>query len=303
MFHIINKLLYSIGDIFGKQVHSPKLIMTLLVKNEERLLEHNLMFHKAMGVDAFIITDNNSTDSTPDIIQKYVDKGWIIESIKEPGQNYRQKLWVDRMIWRAKCRHAADWVINADADEMWYSPSGSLKAEMLGRANVLKCMVVNVYPQEGSEFWKWTEAVKPIGDTTKYDLSPYHIFKKYTYKVAHSVRGYLKISMGNHKVMMLPKRQIDSSITVFHYNILSREQFIAKMKNGGKQMEQNPKKSVARHWRYFYELYKEGRIEAEYDRVVGTPWQAEFIERGYIYQDSCVAEVFARIYAGVDVVG
>ena len=60
-----------------------QLIMTLLVKNEESMLEENLLFHKAMGVDSFIITDNNSTDSTPEIIRKYKQKGWIKEVIEE----------------------------------------------------------------------------------------------------------------------------------------------------------------------------------------------------------------------------
>ena len=53
--------------------------MTLLVKTKKGMLEENLQFHKAMGVDGFIITDNNSTDSTPDIIRKYKQKGWIKE--------------------------------------------------------------------------------------------------------------------------------------------------------------------------------------------------------------------------------
>ena len=66
------------------------------------MLEENLQFHKAMGVDGFIITDNNSTDSTPDIIRKYKQKGWIKEVIEEKATNYEQKDWVDRMIWKAK---------------------------------------------------------------------------------------------------------------------------------------------------------------------------------------------------------
>ena len=70
---------------------SPKLIMTLLVKNEEDMLEKNLQFHKAMGVDGFIITDNNSTDCTLNIIRKYQEKGWILEYIEETGTNYQQK--------------------------------------------------------------------------------------------------------------------------------------------------------------------------------------------------------------------
>ena len=78
-----NLLLSKIGHVISefplafKQTKEVKLFMTLLVKNEEGMLEENLQFHKAMGVDGFIITDNNSTDSTPDIIRKYKQKGWI----------------------------------------------------------------------------------------------------------------------------------------------------------------------------------------------------------------------------------
>ena len=34
------------------------------------------------------------------------------------------------MIWKAKTIYKADWIINADADELWYSPSGNLKTDL-----------------------------------------------------------------------------------------------------------------------------------------------------------------------------
>ena len=77
----------------------------------------------------FIVTDNNSTDHTPDILRKYKELGWIKEIIQEPATDYRQKKWVDRMVWCAKTVFHADWVINADADEFWYAPSGNLKVD------------------------------------------------------------------------------------------------------------------------------------------------------------------------------
>ena len=72
---------------------SPKLIMTLLVKNEEDMLEKNLQFHKAMGVDGFIITDNNSTDCNLDIIRKYQEKGWILEYIEETDTEVEKRFY------------------------------------------------------------------------------------------------------------------------------------------------------------------------------------------------------------------
>lgn len=56
-----NLLLSKIGHVISefplafKQTKEVKLFMTLLVKNEEGMLEENLQFHKAMGVDGFII--------------------------------------------------------------------------------------------------------------------------------------------------------------------------------------------------------------------------------------------------------
>ena len=83
-----------------------------------------------MGVDGFIVTDNNSTDETANILRKYYKKGWIKEIINEPGNNYNQKKWVDRMIKIAKNKYHTDWIINADADELWYTPLGNLKKEL-----------------------------------------------------------------------------------------------------------------------------------------------------------------------------
>ncbi len=300
MLYMAKKALTAVVDSLRrrKKEGAPKLIMTLLVKNEALRLEHNLLFHKAMGVDEFIITDNNSTDSTPRIIQKYVDKGWVVESIKEPGSGHRQKVWVDRMIWSAKNNHSADWVINADADEMWYSPSKDLKSEMSEGDNILKCRVVNVYPEEGFDFWEWDEVVHPIPmpERSRFNLSPFHIFKGYTYKVAHETRGYIKISEGNHKVLMLPSRKRGSEITIYHYNILSQNQFVKKMREGGEQIKLNPHKSVATHWRYFYKLYEEGRLEEEYERVIGRQDIDDLRKDGYIYRDNHVAEIFKEIF-------
>ena len=212
-----------------------QLIMTLLVKNEENMLEENLLFHKAMGVDSFIITDNNSTDSTPEIIRKYKQKGWIKEVIEEKATDYEQKEWVDRMIWKAKTIYKADWIINADADELWYSPSGNLKTDLSAtHANVLNCEMRSVYPEENRPFWQWDKVVRPVSEPERYDLSTYSIFERQNKKVIHRSAGYLQISMGNHKVTMLPQLSTDSGIRIYHYNIRGKQQFLEKMINGGR---------------------------------------------------------------------
>ena len=39
-----------------------RLVMTLKVRDEEDVIEDNLRFHGAMGVDFFIVMDNGSVD-------------------------------------------------------------------------------------------------------------------------------------------------------------------------------------------------------------------------------------------------
>lgn len=130
-----------------------KLVMTLLVKNEEDIIEENIIFHKSMGVDSFIVTDNNSTDKTKEILSKYKDKGWIKEIIEEKGEDISQQEWVDRMIKLAADKYKADWIINADADEFWYSKSGNLKKYIKNsNSNVIKCNIYNMLPTEVGNF-------------------------------------------------------------------------------------------------------------------------------------------------------
>ncbi len=294
----MNKILSAICSLpaFFHQTPQPKLIMTLLVKNEEELLPFNLEFHRSMGVDGFIITDNNSTDSTPKIIEEYKRRGWVLEVIEEHATDYNQKAWVDRMICLAREKYGADWVINADADEFWYSPKGSLKTELSQtRANVLRCNVCNVYPEQDHPWTEWDKTVRAVPADAAFGLSPYSIFTHQTHKVMHRTAGYLQISMGNHKVKMLPRHTSASSIIVYHYNIRDKAHFLAKMINGGKQLEQRKSKHGGRHWRYFYDLYKQGSLEEEYARVVGSNIQEELTRKGYIVQDNPLPECFKRI--------
>jgi len=296
--YFLKKIAFSILESFKtfRRTPSPYLMMTLLVKNEEGMLEENLQFHKSMGVDGFIITDNNSTDGTMDIIRKYQEKGWIKKVIIEKATNYEQKVWVDRMIWISKTTHHADWVINADADELWYAPSGNLKEELSNTdSNTLNCELRSVYPEENKPFWQWDKVVKTIINQEDYNLSRYSIFERQNPKVIHRTSGYLQISMGNHKVTMFPQRTTSCNVRVYHYNIRGRQQFLEKMINGGKQLEQRKNRHGGRHWRYFYQLHKEGKLETEYDRVIGTTQYEELIKKGFIFTDKTIPDIFQKL--------
>ncbi len=152
-----------------------------------------------------------------------------------------------------------------------------------------------MYPEEDKPFWQWSKAVRPVTDLEAYDLSLYSLFERQNRKVIHRTNGYLQISMGNHKVRMLPQYAKSSAIRVYHYNVRGRRQFMDKMVNGGVQLEEHKGRHGGRHWRYFYRLYKEGLLEEEYDRVIGKPHFEELCKCGYIYADETIRDVFNSI--------
>jgi hypothetical protein len=112
---------------------SVRLVMALKVRDEGDVLEANLRYHHALGVDRFIVTDNGSTDATPEILARYREAG-LAQVLEAPGTDYREAGagWLTRMARLAATEHAADWVIHTDADEFWLPVEGSLK-DVLGQ--------------------------------------------------------------------------------------------------------------------------------------------------------------------------
>ncbi len=288
----LRKIASCIAELprFMSRIGNPRIIMTLLVKDEEDIIAANLEFHHMMGVDGFVVTDNNSTDKTPEILEEYRRRGWILEIIRETATGYEQKRWVDRMIWIAKTTCHADWIINADADEFWFPASGSLKHEAAAtRANVIACNLTSVYPADGEQWYEWSQAVRQP-EIMPRNVPPLHrhsIFSKVDQpKVMHRADGYLQIHMGNHKVSMLPCcRKRSQDITIYHYNYRDRDRFIRKMLNGSRELLSHKGKHGGRHWRYFGELLRHESPEEVYSGVIEREQFPTLKGLGYLHEN------------------
>jgi hypothetical protein len=100
-----------------------RIVMTLLVRDEADVIEHNLRYHFTRGVDFVVATDHRSTDGTTEILREFEREGRL-RLIRETGTGLHQSEWVTRMARLAATKHGADWVVNCDADEFWWPRSG-----------------------------------------------------------------------------------------------------------------------------------------------------------------------------------
>ena len=111
-----------------------RLAMTLLVRNEVDIIEDNIRFHAAQGVDCFAVMDNGSTDGTREVLEKLKTE-FDLDVIDQPAQNYQQALWMTQLAEYARTTLKADLVISNDADEFWLAQEGTC-IKQIGRAHV-----------------------------------------------------------------------------------------------------------------------------------------------------------------------
>jgi hypothetical protein len=243
-----------------------KLILTLLVRDEEDILRENILFHLNHGVDFIIATDNKSVDGTKDILKAYEQRG-VLKYIFEPGDDYSQWKWVTRMARMAATNYQADWVINADADEFWYPSDGSLKdalAEIpddVGAVSVDRNNFATV-ERKHSEFYKdmiyrETKSFNSLGEPLPA-------------KVCHRALPDAVVEQGNHHISQPTGLQKISTpkIKILHFPLRSFTQFENKIKLGGASLERNNELDfiINNTWRKLYEDYKNGGLSSYYKR-------------------------------------
>jgi len=252
-----------------------QLVMTLLVRDEEDVLSGNIDFHRAQGVNFFIITDNKSEDSTPDIIRAYEQQG-IAKYIYEGDDNYNQSAWVTRMARLAATDYGADWVINNDADEFWWPRDGNLHSTFAGLAKETTHLVahrhdfVALNDNPSTAFYHYMVFRKRVSLNT--------IGKPLPPKVAHRAHPQVDVAQGNHWAE-LPGEPgvINDLVDIFHFPLRSYAQFTNKIIKGGQAYERNTthNANVGSTWRTLYEEYKRNGLVDFYRKQSCSAEQVE----------------------------
>ena len=246
-----------------------KLVMTILVRDEDDILAANLDFHLSRGVDFIVATDNLSVDGTADILKSYEKMG-VLKYIHQDRDDYSQHAWVTHMARMAASEFRADWVINNDADEFWWPEQGDLKrvfSEVPGHLEAVSAERTNFVPRsmECADFFADAMTLRETRSTN--DLG-----KPLPSKTAHRGFADIEVQQGNHWVFRMGERVKTGSvpISILHFPRRSYERFANKIAKGGAAYERNTTlaPSAGAPWRYLHGLWKERKLEAHYRQYV-----------------------------------
>lgn len=236
-----------------------KLMMTLLVRDEEDIIAENLAYHFSVGVDFVLATDNGSRDGTTAILKAY-ERAGKLEYFYQPPANFAQHAWVTQMARRAATIHGADWVINNDADEFFVPAHVSLKEALAQAPSTTDVLLV---PRRD-----FVPCARPHRQPPPVEMI-YCRPEPRPPKAIHRGDAEVHVAQGNHEAAS-PHFQAPPvdfpEILVYHYPIRSMAQFETKVWNGGSGYDLNDylHPELGHHKRRWYRLLLAGQLEKEY---------------------------------------
>ncbi len=269
-----------------------KLIMTFWVKDEEDIIEENILYHLNSGVDFIIATDNNSTDNTREILLKY-EKQKVLKYFYSDSVNHEQNKNVKKMTQEAYTNFNADWIINNDADEFWVSSKNDLKYYFN------KCKD-NYIVASRSDFI-YMEGEHPFYNRMIYKRLSRQI------KCAHKGSQDVIIGFGNHWVKhpVWGRSPRTNSIEILdleilHYPLRSPKQILSKTVNGTQAILKNNNVGVncCEHWKSRYTIYKKNNSITELvDSIQISPEnRTRMLRNKTLHKDERLSQFFNALH-------
>jgi len=275
-----------------------RIVLTLLVRDEEDILAANLDYHLARGVDFVVVTDNRSVDATPAILAEYVRRG-VAHVIHEPGDDYAQARWVTRMARLAATRFHATWVLNGDADEFWWPRDGDLRACLAGVPGAHGAVVARrtnllAHPRRSGPFHRRL--------VVRQATSANHLGEPLPPKVCHRADPTVEVEQGNHRVAGGRVRSPldDGRLEILHVPVRTRAQFERKIDVGGRAYARNRElpHTIGHVWRTLYRERAQGAVASAFARFApDEETLADGLASGQLALDFRLAEWLERVGA------
>jgi hypothetical protein len=208
-----------------------RVVAMIQVYNEQRVLAACIEHLREQGVDVYII-DNESTDDTIAIAERYLDRGVIgietlprTDSFDLTAQCVRQEELAQTL--------DADWLIHYDADEMRASPKrGQTLAAAIAEIDAAGFNAIN--------FLEFTFV--PTRESPNHDHPDFHKTMLWYYPFLpdfpHRMNAWkrqdgpigLRSNWGGHRVNFPGLKMAPQSLYMRHYLFLSPEHILSKYK-------------------------------------------------------------------------
>ena len=274
-----------------------KLVLTLLCRDSEDVVDAHLAFHLNAGVDFVIATDHRSADGTTAVLERYAREGHL-HLIREESEEFRQSEWVTRMARLAATDFGADWIVNSDADEFWW-PRGKGLKEVLTAIPVRYGVVNGLWrtfpprPDDGRFFAERMvyrlAPTAPVNDPT----TPW----RPNTKVIHRADPRITVGVGNHTVRGTSLQPLRGwfPFEILHFPWRSYEQSDSKASAyGGRGFDHGT--------RLASDARDAGHLREHFESLVVDDEALERgLESGYVVEDTRVRDVL-RLLAGTDAV-
>lgn len=263
-----------------------RVVGTMMVRDEVDIVAAMVEHHLAQGLDHLIVTDNASVDGTREVLEEYAAQG-VIELHHDPVHRKQQHSVVTAMARRARTHFAADWVVNADADEFFVPVDKRLTLrDALEEIPVgLFAFTAEVHnmvgpPAErgagiGRLHWRDRRSVA--------ELNRVGIHAQPTPNALHRGDSEVVVAQGNHFVSLPSRGQPapELEIEVYHLPWRSWSQLERKVLNAGLGYAASPdlRPSKNHHGMADYRRYLQGRLRYAY--LLRTP-RIEDLESGEV---------------------
>lgn len=233
----------SLMYILKKDAPPPKynLAVCAIAKNEGSYFKEWIEWHSKLGVDKFYIYDNESTDSTKEVLTQYIKSG-LVEYTYFPGHRKQLAAYDDCI---DKHRMEARWIAFIDLDEFIVPVQDKSITDFLHRFENFSAVEINwlIYGSNGAK----KRMPGTMMERFKYHSQPNHYLNRHVKSIVNPRRVFTMI--GCHEVAKISGITADSHgnpvkkhfrerepqqdiIKINHYAVRSYEEFVEKQARG-----------------------------------------------------------------------